>query len=687
MFLCGSVVTNARPHDTLHLALHSGRPYTYHGMDAVGARVRCESGMQLHGIDIPVIADSGRQVRLRLLSNERDAVVPVAETDIAPPLMLRTAKSGNQLLSVRFSAPVLVQGAQFFIMLDEIDPRVAVISTKSNTSGAYCQCAHGTFTQQTLKQRGQWATAEQVFPWTLYYEPLQRDQPILLSADTVAQSALKASSSEPFALMSADINQDGILDIVARNAVLIGKGNRRFHVDTSLSKLISDMGIVPTMDPALGLIVVDERDSVHLDTVLVVESTLRTPVRVRKLHTGVRDGHALATWLLTSSSSPIGSDNEREAVAAMVVQSRSRSEAARVQLWRIRERSVALMDQVLLPHVGKVVGVATSSIAGDSSLVEIISVGEWGLKAWYVDIAHGRAELRDSVLLSSWLLDVPGPGYDVLDDRSVLRRGFPVTPTSLDNHSATRGQEAMSSTRAAGAAWWDSERRSSTLKVDLNNDGVQELIFPTSDTCYPPHAIEERGSGDLTSEAILIDIPDLVALAGSSDLLAEDLDDDGRVDIVGYRGATVVILWNNSNRPLNDQPALSSRSTHLQASVRGLFVSRYACMSCGFELRDRLALARRKSASATMQAEPSVFSQSCAVSIESAMPGAQYVLTVMDQSGRVVKTYEGLTNNTGAAFVQWDGSGADSVTLSSGLYVFSLAVAGEQVTTPVIKLH
>jgi hypothetical protein len=246
------------------------------------------------------------------------------------------------------------------------------------------------------------------------------------------------------------------------------------------------------------------------------------------------------------------------------------------------------------------------------------------------------------------------------------------------------------------------DRASSVSFVDLDNDGVEEMFIATSDSCRLPRLFRRTS----TREWERLRNAGLELLAGIPDVAWVDVDRDGRIDAVGYRGSALKIALNRSLQSSSQLRAVTipeaatqntamysvrdaetvknstgstgrGRGVHeraplLVATHSDTIVVRKETASGVSEIRIKslpaasaVSAAAEQSAGCSVVAKPNPFG----THVDFISSGdAEVIISVLTVDGQLLWT-DRTRPGQGSSQVSWNGRSADGNVLANGLYV------------------
>lgn len=460
--------------DTLRLGvLHRNSGY-FHHLTSVGARVSADTSIDLIGVTVPIVAPKGVHSVVRVLSSARDGSVPTDAFELAAPVRIVTTVSGPQNLHIEFPQPVRIDGAQYFIVLDSLDDEMKVITTTGENTN-YCQCPNGAFTQQVVNEKGSWKTAPNSFPWLVRYRTLRPSTQFHFKADTVESNSAQTSGQQ-FFLHVADVNGDGIADILCPSGLFMGNGSRRFKELAALRTQSSSGAWTQLNRPAAELIHVDSVSADANDTMYHVERGVPS-VRVRSFNPH-EPGQVKAAWLLSFTHSGIEQDSQ---FFAVVMQDTSSAVAnSTLLVVRATSRQMVVVNKFSLPLDGTIESVAATTGETGANTFTMIAKSAHGLEHLIGRIDRDTMRAVSKMVDAVQYLEVAGPGLGIANYGLRQVGAAPVLPAPIAATTSPQ-QQLAEAQRLSIMPHWDSDRRSSVVYVDLDRDGVDEILFPTSD--------------------------------------------------------------------------------------------------------------------------------------------------------------------------------------------------------------
>lgn len=689
--------------ETLVLGRLQSAPTSYHSVEAVGARIVVRDAREVVGIDLPVISHRVSSFVVRVFGNERDCSVPRIGRDLIRPVRVKTTDSGLQTISVRFDPAPLIVGGQFFIVVDSIGLGVEIISTTDLYLDT-CRCSSELFTQQVVERKGQWQTAPYTFPWRVKTRQIPNELTIKFRPDTLGSVGDKKLGggriSTGFFLQVGDVNGDSHYDILSPIGLFLGSGEHSFVKDSLLDMATGAWTMLPSKSPLL--VHVAGPDVVEGERSLVIDRAL-VPVVVRtvRLASATSKSKIIAIWPLIVDKLD---GSLRSHQIALAWYEDSTSSQPRVTVIELNQSTSFVVAEALIPMRGEIASVLSNGAAfsapdfqdSDSNAVDtrqrfsdLSIVNEEGSSVIRATYSDGTIRFNRPIQTSINVLDVIGPGLEIMADGEHSLALPVVVEAEAQTIGADNDQVAFTGIeqwqREFSNSVWNSDRRSSVVRSDLNGDGRMEYIFPTSDFCWPVHVVttEPTYNGMLSASTILVD--GIETLAGSYDVACIDIDADSKPDLVGYKNGRVIILWNSSPNPSFARDV--TRLVEPQVPTRGIGIGRFFCTTCQ----------RRELADSDQQVEmgalprlnvrPSVFDRACTIEVTGVTAGKLYRVEVMSGLGRLVRYWEIVGGSDQVLSVAWDGLDQLGMPVASGTYVVSVSGNGGRVSRNIQRVR
>lgn len=178
--------------------------------------------------------------RLRVFGHEGGASVPMLEQDIVRPVQLQKKQAGPQTFTVEFAQGIPVPNNQFFIAVDSLPQEIFLLSdTITNKPSCSSERAGEYFFQCIKTTHGVWRYGRSAY---LISAEIQYDrrEPIFV-CDTLAV----ALAPGQYGISCMDMNNDGLLDIIASSRLFLNDGTGSFIERTR------ELGIEETSNPCI----------------------------------------------------------------------------------------------------------------------------------------------------------------------------------------------------------------------------------------------------------------------------------------------------------------------------------------------------------------------------------------------------------------------------------------------------
>lgn len=683
--------------DTVNLGTLTSRLGYYRSVSAAGVRISLRGPTRFKSVEIPVVGKIGQRLVFRILGNEHDASVPGHEVDITTPLVVELEKNGAQRISVNFNQPEFYKLSQYFLLLDSIPPDFKLVTnTQPDIEG--CNCKTETFKQQVVKQDGEWKVAPYLFPWRVITEVRQEESKFSFKADTINPSS-NSFNTEKFGLLVADINRDGLVDILTQQGLYLNRGNRQFS-ELELSKISTEDGAWTSMQsgyPELVQVRAGTRASIEsqfIENNAAYTSLKQTRLSVTKIEIAAQ-GLARAVWFLpdTAGVAPDGGEKLLVLVSDTVG---SLDHFILIKTDPKRKGLKILSDVQLMGKFASIV-----SLPGNNQCLSFVCAARFQgqLKLNKLSICEGGIELGDVWTNHSNTLEVLGPGIDGITKYSAMPLFTPIrTNVDSPNSAITQTDFQASVNTLEAEMGFDSDRRASILRIDLDGNGTEEIVLTTSDTCYRPYIVTSVKEGAVRSAKQSVAVYDcLNVLAGSPDLAAADFDGDGARDMVGIRNGNLIVVWNQT---VQQQVGIDDRQIEIsqrrdirsRSQFRGIFVTDYTELlpygNTSSQARNGNDEEGGNAQQGTSQTEiggplsvlviPSVFSTDCIIKVQG--PKAQMIAKVQIHNtlGVTVKTIENIRLEDGNCNVSWNGEGDSGIACGVGQYMIVVTSENER---------
>lgn len=149
---------------------------------------------------------------LHIYGHEGSASVPVIERDLFPPIKLKKQRSGTELIEVHLPEPLHISQHQVYIVVDNLDPGVILLSDFSNRKPA-CESDGEKYYYQCIKKLdGSWSYAPYSYGISLIMQFPQSESPANFKDITVNVGIKDSLSSRSIA--STDFDSDGFIDLL-----------------------------------------------------------------------------------------------------------------------------------------------------------------------------------------------------------------------------------------------------------------------------------------------------------------------------------------------------------------------------------------------------------------------------------------------------------------------------------------
>lgn len=537
--------------------------YDHERSKAIAARFTSLVKVDLYGVRLFTQGYKGGRARIRVFGSEGGNSVPSVERDLISPVWVSSEKDRFDTLTISYDEPIGIHGGQFFICVDSISG--LRVLTDRDSVVPECVCPTDQFVNQCLMPNdGKWATG----PYTFLIEPIVGIDRSLSSIrfDTDTMEFEQSDTHGEFSILVADFNQDGELDIIAENHIILGPltaVNAHNRSILTLSDLHSSLVGVPLL------------------------STIRTETSPSAI-VGIQPGKEVATtrWIshsiegytvtLPMNGKPMYSIAIRASVSEpeyLVVAERSMHELKNDitdhetylkndKLHIVTNISTNIQETILeIPDNHFVHSGYASDVDrdGDLDLVVACTSAEGHLFVYtsenraglFSDLERGRYQ-RTALIERPVAAAIPSvhravDEQRIQDDLLVITTATAREPEVNPHSLTTLDQDYDEKILIAGLQ--DHDRISAISVSDTDNDQYSEVIVSSSDSCrrtalyrlYEDHSwLRIFGTG-------------IEALSGSPDLAWCDLDGDLDNDAIGIVDHRIVIAWNFTVQPQNKE--------------------------------------------------------------------------------------------------------------------------------------
>ncbi|MBS1914559.1 MAG: VCBS repeat-containing protein [Bacteroidetes bacterium] len=167
-------------------------------------------------------------VRLHIYGGEFGLQAPGAESDLIPPIILHKSHAGIEQVHVALPDGVHLRDQQFFVVVDNIDPGVRLLSDHVSTK-AVCVGNDDGYYHQLLKYRdGHWEWGKYAFAIEAVVEHAE-SQAAGGFADIASLGGMPDSLMLNNGIAWADYDNDGLPDVLAGGRLYRNRGGDRFE--------------------------------------------------------------------------------------------------------------------------------------------------------------------------------------------------------------------------------------------------------------------------------------------------------------------------------------------------------------------------------------------------------------------------------------------------------------------------
>lgn len=554
---------------------------------AVAARFSLVSDARLIGCQLWLRGPIGASARLRIYGHETGASVPFREADLIDPLRVVKKINGYEQLSVEFDHDILLTGDQFFVCIDSTVGECALLSDCSQANNIECICATETFTRQCIRRSGrQWETALNAFLVEPIVEYVGSDTTVRFVADTLIVGPRKSGDKHAPFLMLGDLDDDGRADIATHRAVFLQSQNGGFDTGATIAgeaqirrRYVSAVrmrnGRLCLLSPAQlsdGLSVPTHDKSYFTRSITLPETEMVVGTVASDLDCDGNEEVIVGLRQIGQQDSTQQAALQSEAVSHLMVMDCT------------SERAIVSAD-IRMPPAFYLQAVNTVDADSDGDLDIICIVTDARGTPFTYSLENRSKEFVASgqparLGKTSSLMVMPTMDHE----RSVSKTVNIDAALSRPHALLTHVSKSFSEFRAAWSSQpYDREvelsneddytsvasgedRLSSVHQVDINSDGMLDIVTATTDRCRLAKIFvsDDRSLKRVRASGIEL-------LSGAGDIAWADLDKDGDLDAVSDLDSIVIILWNHSSRMHNivaTVPALPAGSSRMLVSTQ-----------------------------------------------------------------------------------------------------------------------
>lgn len=205
---------------------------------------------------------------VHVYGNEGGNPYPEHQVDLIPPIRIEKRKDGIERIRIPLPQPVVIEGSQFFIAVDNFAAGVTLMTGK-NIVAPRCTSTNDYFGWQFIKHRdGQWKTSIYSYAITAIVEYPKSIETFHLS-DVTSLVELPDSLKNNTALSWADIDNDSYLDVLVDGQLYRNIGGKKFNnitVESGISgKPKAQCFIDINTDQLMDVIFIGSTDSLQQD--------------------------------------------------------------------------------------------------------------------------------------------------------------------------------------------------------------------------------------------------------------------------------------------------------------------------------------------------------------------------------------------------------------------------------------
>jgi hypothetical protein len=181
----------------------------------------------VRSIAIMVGGPVGASATVHVYGGEGGMDAPAMGLDLAPSMMIRKTRAGIERIDIKFPHPVYVGSEQFFVALDDISPKLALLSDR-RLKKPHCVGKSDAYYYQVLKRRdGSWYWGKYGFAIDVEVEySSASSQQIFI--DNSKDARLSDSVLNNNGIAWADIDDDRYLDLLAGGKLFRNSGSGEF---------------------------------------------------------------------------------------------------------------------------------------------------------------------------------------------------------------------------------------------------------------------------------------------------------------------------------------------------------------------------------------------------------------------------------------------------------------------------
>jgi len=507
------------------------------GYETAAARFPLSRFMRVHGVSAWANGPKGSTARFRVFLEEGGSAVPLLEKDAIAPLTVTKMRDGLEEMTIDFPLPLDADADQVFVAMDRFTNGIAFLTDKYHRKPA-CTCPTEQFGYQALKRSGSWVTTPYAYAMDIRVSNIDARHGYSYRIDTLPSS----TTSGTFHLFTGDIDSDGFVDIVTPGGCWFGAPSGRPTYDRNISSALRGSEAVMMVNGPGGFGALVNLMSgtklacsrTRIRGVDIFTISIPAGQHIESCGTGDFDGDGVLDVLFTAFPDKA-----------------SEGSSGRLHLFKRSGDLMTLLSSVELTGIDAAPSMVVSDIEGN---------GRW--EALLTTVSRSGIQVKRAGLGRDGLF-IDDRTLSVLDGRTHTFPSINLVPTLVSRNSVapvsiltpivqTRVPQEKAPFVSAhswnGDAWdvasttayshIDYHDRTSSINVrDLNGDGLDEVVIASIDSCRRPVIYE------FTSDRYRrLDIPELAALSGSADIAITDVDNDGRMDLIGYVGGRTIVL-------------------------------------------------------------------------------------------------------------------------------------------------
>lgn len=223
--------------DTLTLIKSGARMYRYNDRSITEycTRFTINNQCNIRSIIIPLGGGSG-EFRVRVFGDEGGGNASTIENDIIPPVLVTKRLQGVENITIPIANCPRISYKQIFVTFDKLNGDIHFFTDKQNrTAQCISNIDSSSYHRQYLKKNnGRWYSTPFAFNVSLIIENIDNEDAVFLydslffqKANQVANDRIQNDSlrreRNNLSFSCADINNDGFIDIVTQNRVLLNQ--------------------------------------------------------------------------------------------------------------------------------------------------------------------------------------------------------------------------------------------------------------------------------------------------------------------------------------------------------------------------------------------------------------------------------------------------------------------------------